>query len=109
MHHDPTLPLHLQWPILTGALGWPIVLWEVDTEDWKNRDAAVTTAQVMEGAYPGAIVLMHDIHPSTAKALPGIISGLQERGYTLVTLPELVGQPRAHTVVSGQHSIQKVR
>lgn len=33
---------------------------------------------------------MHDIHPSTAKAVPGIVDELQKQGYTLVTIDELI-------------------
>jgi len=38
---------------------------------------------------PGAIVLMHDRNTSVA-ALPAIIDGLRARGFTLVTLTELL-------------------
>lgn len=71
--------------------GMPFYLWDIDSEDWKNRDANLTMQRVTDAAHPGGIVLMHDIHPSTAKALPGIIEQLQEDGYTLVTASELIG------------------
>ncbi|WP_409485186.1 polysaccharide deacetylase family protein [Arsenicicoccus dermatophilus] len=76
----------------TPHAGYPFVLWDVDTEDWKNRDAATTTRRALAGARRGSIILMHDIHPSTARALPGIVKGLQRQGYTLVTVPELLGR-----------------
>lgn len=75
----------------TPHTGLPFVLWDVDTEDWKNHSSAVTTQRALAGAHPGAIILMHDIHPSTARALPGLLKALQGRGYTLVTVPELLG------------------
>lgn len=71
--------------------GQAFVLWDVDTEDWKNRNVAETTRRALEGAHPGAIILMHDIHPTSVQAVPGIVKALQDRGYTLVTVPELVG------------------
>ncbi|RYI22438.1 hypothetical protein EVU97_08600 [Dermacoccus sp. 147Ba] len=74
----------------TPHAGAPFVLWDIDTEDWKNRNADTTTKRVVDGAHPGAIVLMHDIHPSTAKAVPGIVDELQKQGYTLVTIDELI-------------------
>lgn len=74
----------------TPRAGAPFVLWDIDTEDWKNRNADTTTKRVVHGAHPGAIVLMHDIHPSTAKAVPGIVDELQKQGYTLVTIDELI-------------------
>ncbi|MBU4213385.1 MAG: polysaccharide deacetylase family protein [Actinobacteria bacterium] len=74
-----------------AARGDAAICWSVDTEDWKNRDAAVTTQRALEGAAPGAIILMHDIHESTLTAIPGIIDGLRAAGYTLVTVPQLLG------------------
>ncbi|MFC6396867.1 hypothetical protein [Luteococcus sanguinis] len=38
---------------------------------------------------------MHDIHASTVEAIPGIITGLRELGFTLVTVDELLGCPRS--------------
>jgi peptidoglycan/xylan/chitin deacetylase (PgdA/CDA1 family) len=67
------------------------VLWDVDTQDWLNRDVATTTQRVLAGVRPGAIVLMHDIHPSTVEAVPGIVDSLRAAGYTLVTVPQLLG------------------
>jgi peptidoglycan/xylan/chitin deacetylase (PgdA/CDA1 family) len=73
-----------------AARGDASILWSVDTEDWRNRDAGITTQRALATA-PGAIILMHDIHPSTIQAVPGIIDQLQAAGYTLVTVPELLG------------------
>lgn len=69
----------------------PFVVWDIDSEDWKNKNAQITTNRILTAAHPGGIVLMHDIHPSTAQALPGVVEKLQEQGYTLVTVPELLG------------------
>ncbi|MDM7829763.1 polysaccharide deacetylase family protein [Cellulomonas sp. MW9] len=66
----------------------PAILWNVDTEDWKNRSARVTSQRALAGARPGAIVLMHDIHPTTVQAVPGIVAALKARGFTLVTVPQ---------------------
>ncbi|PWW24264.1 peptidoglycan/xylan/chitin deacetylase (PgdA/CDA1 family) [Geodermatophilus normandii] len=76
---------------VVGGLGYAQVLWDVDTQDWLNRDVATTTRRALEGAHPGGIVLMHDIHPTTVEAVPGIIDALRARGYTLVTVPQLLG------------------
>ena len=65
------------------------VLWSVDTLDWKYRNSATVTRNVMRAVRPGSIVLMHDIHPTTRAAVPGIISRLQAKGYVLVTVEEL--------------------
>ncbi|MHC9966574.1 polysaccharide deacetylase family protein [Corynebacterium diphtheriae] len=85
-------PPYGAWNQDTKRLGYSLILWNVDSEDWKNRDAQVTTNNIMAQVRSGSIVLMHDIHPSTAAALPGIIDRLQEQGYTLVTVSQLLGQ-----------------
>lgn len=76
----------------TAHGGLPFVLWNDDTLDWKNRDAKQTTKLALDQAKDGGIILMHDIHASTAAALPDIIAGLKQRGYTLVTVSDLLGK-----------------
>lgn len=73
--------------------GLAVIMWDVDTRDWENRSASETTSQALSGAHEGAIILFHDIHPSTVDAAPGIIDSLQSQGYTLVTVTNLLGDP----------------
>ena len=53
---------------------------------------------VLAGLRPGAIVLMHDIHPWTLRALPRILRAIRLRGLRAVTVPELLAldAPAAH-------------
>lgn len=67
-----------------------IILWSVDTLDWKTRSTAKTIASVKKEARPGAIVLMHDIHKPTVDAVPAIVKYLRDEGYTLVTVDDLL-------------------
>ena len=69
----------------------PMILWGVDTLDWKTRNAASTLKEVQQHVYPGAIVLMHDIHPTTADALDAVLTYLKQQGYTCVTVSQLEG------------------
>lgn len=73
------------------SLEKPIADWSVDTEDWRTRNTASTIAAA-SAAKPGEIVLMHDIHPSTANGVEQIVENLQAKGYQLVTLTELIGK-----------------
>lgn len=68
----------------------PIILWSVDSLDWKTRNAKAVTKEVMRNVRPGSIVLMHDIHRSTADALPQILKSLQKQGYQFVTVSQLL-------------------
>ena len=70
-------------------VGTPMILWSVDTLDWKskNPDAIVSTA--MSEIYDGAIILMHDIYPTSVDAIPTLIDKIRESGYEFVTITEL--------------------
>ncbi|TYB38800.1 polysaccharide deacetylase family protein [Actinomadura chibensis] len=76
---------------LTRELGLAQVLWSVDPVDWEHRDTGYVERRVLKAVKPGDIVLMHDIHPTTVKAVPEIIDRLAGEGYTFVTVPELFG------------------
>jgi peptidoglycan/xylan/chitin deacetylase (PgdA/CDA1 family) len=70
-----------------------MVLWTVDTSDYKRPGVAAIVRSALAGARPGAIVLLHDAggqRIETVQALPLIISGLRKRGYRLVTVPRLL-------------------
>jgi peptidoglycan-N-acetylglucosamine deacetylase len=70
-----------------------MVLWSVDTDDWEEPGVEVIVHRALEGAAPGAIILMHDAggdRAQTIAALPTIIGALRKRGYRLVTVPRLL-------------------
>lgn len=77
---------------VTRDLGLAQILWSVDTNDWKDRDPVVVADRALGGASDGAIILMHDIHPTTIAASRKIISELDARGYTMVTVSQLLGE-----------------
>lgn len=72
-------------------LGYETVIWSVDSLDWKNPGVEYMINRVVNQATNGSIILMHasDSCQQTHLALPGIISGLRQRGFRLVTLGEL--------------------
>ena len=76
---------------MAAQVGEAVILWDVDTNDWRTRSASATRQTVAQQARSGSIVLMHDIHGSTVDAVPGIIDDLQGQGYVLVTVSELLG------------------
>jgi peptidoglycan/xylan/chitin deacetylase (PgdA/CDA1 family) len=67
-----------------------VVMWDVDTNDWRGRTASQITETVMGNAHNGAIVLMHMAAKHTAEALPGIITRLRDAGYELVPLSKML-------------------
>ncbi|MER5214088.1 polysaccharide deacetylase family protein [Streptomyces sp. NPDC002838] len=65
------------------------VLWDVDTEDWKYRDAAKIAQTVIAKTGRNDVVLMHDIHSTSVAAVPEILRTLTARGYRFVTVSHL--------------------
>lgn len=68
-----------------------IVMWSVDTNDWKHRntDQTVSVAVSNGTTFTQPIVLMHDIHASTINAAAPIINQLVEKGFNLVSVSEM--------------------
>ncbi|MEN6302301.1 MAG: polysaccharide deacetylase family protein, partial [Armatimonadia bacterium] len=74
--------------------GLRIVLWSVDTNDWRRPGANVIYSRIMRGARNGAIILCHDgggSRSGTIEAVARAVPALQARGYKLVTVSELLG------------------
>ena len=67
----------------------PIIIWDVDTLDWKYHNSKTISSRVINKVRDGDIVLMHDIYSASANALDIIIPKLINNGYTFVTVPEL--------------------
>ncbi|CAB4928839.1 unannotated protein [freshwater metagenome] len=78
----------------TRAAGLTSILWSVDPLDWKRPGADHIVARVLRQTGPGAIILSHDgggPRAQTLAAAPRVIAGLRRRGYTFVTVSELLG------------------
>lgn len=71
-------------------MGLPLILWSVDSLDWKTRSASKTAQAIREGAANGAIILCHDVWASTGQALEMVLPELIERGFQLVTVAEMM-------------------
>ena len=72
-----------------SAVGAPLVYWAVDPLDWKDRNAATVKSRVVDGAYDGAIILLHDIHSTSVDGALDAIDTLLDQGYEFVTVAEL--------------------
>jgi peptidoglycan/xylan/chitin deacetylase (PgdA/CDA1 family) len=88
-----------------------MVLWSVDTEDYRQPGEQAIIDAAVQGAHPGAVILMHDAggnRSQTVAALPAIIAKIRKRGFKLVTVPQLVlddppprGQPLPRDLSGG--------
>lgn len=72
------------------------VLWTVDTSDWATTRYGITitpdyiVSHTMQNASNNGIVLMHMSSNKTVEALPRVIQGLRDRGYTFATVNEML-------------------
>lgn len=78
--------------------GMRSILWDVDTQDWRKPGVSTVISRAVNKAKPGSIILVHDIHASTLAAIEGIVTGLQARGFKLVTVSQLMASVGVHDV-----------
>ncbi len=67
----------------------PVITWSVDTYDWAIHSQSDLTNRIVRNAKDGAIFLMHETVPTTARGTIDAIDILQKQGYTFVTVDEL--------------------
>ena len=66
-----------------------IVTWNIDTNDWLNRNSDEIYNNVITNACDGCIVLMHDIYQESIEATKMLIPKLHEMGYEIVSISDL--------------------
>jgi peptidoglycan/xylan/chitin deacetylase (PgdA/CDA1 family) len=66
------------------------VLWTIDPRDWCSTNVAAITENVVNSAGENDIILMHDYYESSVTAALKIVDELQSRGYTFVTVDEIL-------------------
>jgi peptidoglycan/xylan/chitin deacetylase (PgdA/CDA1 family) len=84
---------------LPDPLGRPVVMWSVDSFDWKKRTSQAIVDEVLADIGAGDIILMHELYQRSVDALPDILTELGNRGLTVVSVADLLG-PRLF--VSGE-------
>ena len=76
----------------TRDVGYQTVIWSVDSLDWKNPGVGAMVTRVLSLAHPGAIILFHasDSSKQVRQALPPVIRGLRQQGYSFLTVGEML-------------------
>jgi peptidoglycan/xylan/chitin deacetylase (PgdA/CDA1 family) len=73
------------------------IKWDIDTRDWASHNTS-SIIRIGSSGINGSIVLMHDGgggNYATARAVSQIIKNYKARGFTFVTVDELLHfQPR---------------
>jgi peptidoglycan-N-acetylglucosamine deacetylase len=80
-----------------ASMDYKVIDWSVDTLDWKSKNAADILEIVNRTIRPGGIILEHSAGPEalrhTVESLPELIHTLKAKGYSLVTIPQLLEIP----------------
>lgn len=77
---------------LAKQLGLEVIHWNVNPNDWENPGTNIIIDHVLDNASNGDIILLHasDAVKQTAKALESILPELQKKGFSFVTISELI-------------------
>lgn len=75
------------------SLGLSSIIWNDEARDWALPGVSVIVSRILGLARNGAIILLHDgggSRAQTVAALPYIITDLRSRGYTFVTIDQMI-------------------
>lgn len=67
-----------------------ILMWNVDSMDWKNRNVEKNIETTMKQVKDWSIILYHDIHQPSVDTIDSLIKKLKAEGYNFVTVSELL-------------------
>jgi len=70
--------------------GFQVVQWDVDSLDWKDIPSDEIISRVTQKVKNGSVILFHNGAKNTPEALRKLIPLLKEKGYTFVTVGDLI-------------------
>lgn len=87
-----------------NSCNYHVIQWSVDSLDWKDygADNIVDTVLNHKALEDGAIILMHNGAKYTKDALERVITGLQDKGYEIVPISQLIYTGKYHMDVTGK-------
>lgn len=88
-------------PTVLANTHMPMIQWNIDTLDWKTKNADQTVEAVLSRIQDGDIVLMHELYSQSGDAALRIIEELHNRGFQMVTVSEMA-EAKGYTMQPGQ-------
>lgn len=76
-------------PRVDQILPYDPVLWDLDSRDWDSKNRSAILREVGR-ARPGMILLFHSFVGATVRALPQVLQNFTDRGYTLVSVSQIL-------------------
>lgn len=77
-----------QKKFIREELGYKIIGWNVDPTDWKTISSEQITKNIVGSTKDGQVILAHDIHERTVKAMPETLKTLK-KNFTFTTVSKL--------------------
>lgn len=95
------LPGGINSATISATVGMPIIQWNIDTQDWKTRNADAIVAEVLNHVTDGDIILLHEIYQASGDAILRIVPELYNRGFQMVTVSEMAAA-KGYTLEAGK-------
>ncbi len=70
--------------------GYKVIQWSIDSLDYQGLDSSQMWDRINKDLKAGSIILMHNGTDNTANALEMIIKNIQEKGYNIVPVSNLI-------------------
>jgi len=71
------------------SINIPLILWNLDTQDWRYRDPDYIVNHIKDNIKDGSIILMHELYETSYQALEIILPWLYANDYQVVSVSEL--------------------
>lgn len=71
-------------------LGYYVIQWDIDSLDWKELGVEPVIDTVVKNTSSGSIILFHNNAKYIKEYLPVVIQRLQEKGFEIVPISELI-------------------
>ncbi len=87
--------------------GYKVIQWSIDTLDYQGLDASQMWDRINKDLANGSIILMHNGTDNTAEALETIIKNIQDKGYNIVKISELIYSDNYNIDQNGTQTLKK--
>ncbi|MEV0620691.1 polysaccharide deacetylase family protein [Nonomuraea sp. NPDC050404] len=75
---------------IAAQFDMPMILWTAGSKDWSSKNVEAIQKQTLAVAQQNGIILMHDWVKQTVDGMPSLIKTLQNKGYHLVTVSDII-------------------
>jgi len=83
------------------------IQWDIDSLDNSDLTASQVAAKVINSVQNGSIILMRDDGKNTIAALPAILEGLRNRGYSFKTVGEMIHRENFVIDKTGRQTLRR--